>query len=126
MELSNYLAEIWGISITVVCFALLIKEKHLRRLFASLETEDNLFLWGLISLVLGIAMVLSHNVWTKSWQVVITILGWISLLKGLSLLFIPELTKKWVKMMENKQWLSIALVAGVIVGLIITYLGFTA
>ena len=124
--LTNYLAEIWGISLVIVCLALLIKEKHLKRLFASMETEDNLFSWGLISFVMGVAMVLAHNVWVKNWQVAVTVLGWISLAKGLSLLFLPELTKKWVRKMENQQWLPIALVVGVFIGLVITYLGFTA
>jgi len=126
MALSNYLAEIWGISITVVCLALLIKEKHLRRLFAEIETENNMFCWGLASVVIGLAMVLAHNVWVKNWQVIVTILGWISLIKGLSLLFIPELVKSWVKKIESKQWLPFALVVGVFIGLAITYYGFTA
>jgi len=126
MELVNYLAQVWGISIAATCLAMLIKEKHLKRLFASLEAEDNLFSWGLASMVIGLAMILNYNIWSKDWKVVITIIGWISLLKGLSLLFVPELSKKWVKAMENKQWLPYLLVIGVIFGLVITYFGFTA
>jgi len=124
--LSNYLAEVWGISIVVVCLALLIKEKHLKKLFTSLETEDNLFSWGFFTFVIGIAMVLAHNVWVKNWQVVITILGWASVIKGLSLLFFPEAMKNCVKKMENNSWLPVLLVIGVFIGLAITYFGFTA
>jgi len=72
--LSNYLAEIWGISIVVVALALLIKDKHLKSLFAKIETEESLFCWGLVSFVIGLAMVLSHNIWISGWQVIITIL----------------------------------------------------
>ncbi len=124
--LSNYLAEIWGISIVVICLSLLIKERYLRRLFASVEESNNLFLWGIISFVIGIATVLAHNVWIKNWQVVVTIFGWAALLKGLSLLFFPEPAKKWVKKLENASFLPIALVIGVFIGLVITYFGFTA
>jgi uncharacterized protein YjeT (DUF2065 family) len=126
MSLVNYLAEIWGISITVVSLALLVKESHLRRLFASLETEDNLFSWGLISFVIGMVMVLNYNVWTMGWQVVITILGWASLVKGLFLLFMPEFSKKYAKKLENAPILPFALLILLIIGLAITYLGFTA
>lgn len=126
MALSNYLAEVWGISIVVISLALLVKEKHLKRLFASLETEESFFLWGFISFVIGISMVLAHNIWVQNWQVIITILGWASLIKGLLLLFSPEFMKSYAKKIENKQWLPIALVVLVFVGLIITYLGFTA
>ena len=124
--LSNYLAEIWGISMAVVCFALLIKEKHLKKLFQALETENNLFSWGLVSFVIGISTVLAHNIWVKNWQVAVTILGWVALIKGLSLLFMPEVLKNTVRKMENKQWLPILLVVGVFIGLALTYFGFTA
>ena len=126
MTLVNYLAEVWGISIVVVALALLIKENHLKRLFSAIETEENLFMWGLISFVLGVAMVLAYNVWAQGWQVIITILGWLALLKGLALLFMPEMIKNWAKKIESKQWLPIALVILIIIGLVITYLGFTA
>lgn len=125
MAISNYLAEIWGVSMIAVALALLIKEKHLKKLFSAIETEQGLFFWGVASFVIGVAQVLAHNIWVSSWQVVVTILGWIVLIKGLSFLFFPEMVKAWTKKMENKQWLPVALVAAVLVGLVITYLGFT-
>jgi len=126
MILSNYLAEVWGISLVVVSLALLIKEKHIKRLLASIEAEENFFLWGLISLVIGVAMVLAHNIWVKNWQVVITIFGWLSLIKGLSLLFLPELVKKWSKKIESAPFLPYALLVAVLIGLALTYFGFAA
>jgi len=124
--LSNYLAEIWGISIVAVSLALLIKEKHLKRLFLSLETEDNLFSWGMISFVIGLATVLAHNIWVGSWQVAVTFLGWAALIKGLLLLFTPEFMKKYAKKIENQSWLPIVLVLMVFAGLALTYFAFTA
>ena len=124
--LSNYLAEVWGISLVIIPLALLVNQKYLKRLFAEVENEATMFFWGMVSLVIGIAMVLAHNVWVQNWQVIITILAWLALLKGLALLFLPEYMKEWAKKMENKQWLPIALVVMVFVGLVITYLGFTA
>ena len=124
--LVNYLAEIWGISIVVVCFALLIKDGHLKKFYAILETEDNFFLWGFISFIIGIAMVLSYNVWAWNWQIVITILGWAALVKGLFLLFFPETVKSFSKKINYIKWMSVWLVILLIVGLAITYLGFTS
>ena len=62
--LTNYLAEIWGISITIVCLALLMKDGHLKKFYASLETEENFFLWGFISLVIGVTMIFFRWGWT--------------------------------------------------------------
>ena len=39
MALSNYLAELWGISIVVVPLVLLIKPEYLKRLFLEIETD---------------------------------------------------------------------------------------
>jgi hypothetical protein len=124
--LSNYLAEVWGISIVVVCLALLVKDGHLKKFYASLETEDNFFLWGFISFVIGIAMILVYNVWAWNWQVIITLLGWAALVKGLFLLFLPETMKAWVKKINYQKWMPVWLVVLLIIGLVITYLGFTA
>jgi len=124
--LQNYLAEIWGISIVAISFALLIKDKHLKSLFSKIETEESLFVWGVASFVIGIAMVLSYNVWSYNWQVIITILGWIAILKGLAHLFFPEMSKQWAKKMSTASFLPYALIIMLIIGLVITYFGFTA
>jgi uncharacterized membrane protein len=127
MNLLNYLAEILGISLVIIPLALLINPKYLKRLFVEADNEITIFFMGILSLVVGLAMTLDYNIMqAQNWQVIITIIGWLALLKGLFLLFLPEYTKKWVKKMENQQWLPIALVVLVFVGLIITYLGFTA
>ena len=126
MTLSNFLAELWGISLVLLSLSLLIKEKYVKRLFAAVEEEATAFCWGMTALIIGVAMVLSHNVWVQNWQVVITIFGWLSLIKGLSLLFFPELAKEWVGKIKDKQWLPIALVVALFIGLALTYLGFTA
>jgi uncharacterized membrane protein len=124
--LSNYLAEIWGIFLVVVPLALLINQKYLKRLFAEVENEATMFFLSIVSLVIGLAMILAHNVWAKNWQVIITILGWLALIKGIAVLFLPKLVKKWVKKIENAPFLPYALMIMVLIGLVIAYLGFTA
>lgn len=127
MILSNYLAEIWGISIVVICFSLLIKPERIKKIFTEIENEASAFLWGFISFVIGITMILSHNIWVKDWQVIITLFGWISVIKGLSLLFLPNFLIKFTKKIEEKSsYIPFFLIIGVFVGLIITYFGFTA
>ena len=126
MALINYLAEVWGISIIVISFALLIKESYVKKLLASMESEGNLFISGAVSFVIGISMVLSQNIWVRNWQVIITILGWLVLVKGLAIMFFPGSIKNWIRKIDAAQFLPFALLALIIVGLVITYFGFTA
>lgn len=124
--LSNYLAEIWGISMIVVSLALLIKERHIKTIFSAILTDTGMFLSGVLSFMIGLAMVLAHNTWVNSWTTIITIIGWITLLKGVGRLFMPEKCIVMIKKLENATFLPYLLIAAVFVGLIITYLGFTA
>lgn len=124
--LVNFLAEVWGISIVIVSFALLLNEKYLKTLFAEVENNATMLFWGVVTLVIGLAMVLSYNVWDKSWQVIITIFGWLSLIKGAAILFVPESIKKWTRKIESSSYLPYALVVAIIIGLVLTYFGFTA
>jgi len=124
--LSNFLAELWGISLVLISLSLIIKDKYIKRIFSAIE-DDEMFCWGIASMVMGVAMVLSHNIWVKNWTVVITIFGWASLAKGLAMIFLPDLVKKWTKKIESSTAvLSLALLAALFVGLVLTYLGFTA
>lgn len=125
MALVNFLSLLWGISLTAVCLAMLVNEKYLKNIFDKVEQEIVLFGAGLISFVIGLAMVLSYNVWAYDWRVIVTILGWLALIKGLSLLFIPQQVKNLVIKFENATFLPYVLIVAVFIGLIITYLGFT-
>lgn len=49
-----------------------------------------LYVAGVIALAAGLAIVLGHNVWSGgALPVVVTLVGWISLIKGLLILFLP-------------------------------------
>ena len=125
LNLSNYLAELWGITFAVVSAALVIKPSRLRSLFSKVENEATMFFLGIVTLMTGLAMVLAHNVWVPDWRVVITILGWLTLIKGLDLIFLPErMMKRWPKI-ADRQW---QLIFGslFILGLALACLGFTA
>ena len=55
-----------------------------------LQSPSMMLILGVITLAAGLAMVLAHNIWSGGALVVIvTIVGWITLLKSLLLLFLP-------------------------------------
>ena len=122
----NFLAEIWGISLVVISMAVIIRPRYLTAFLAEIENEAKMFCLGVVIFVLGLAMVLTYNTWSKDWQVIITILGWISTLKGLCIIFWPEFTRKMAKMLEKASFLPYALMCMLLIGLVITYFGFTA
>ena len=125
--LVNYLAELWGYSLLIICLVLLIKPKQINKLWQAIEQDGILFLAGFLTLVLGIASVLGYNVWSKSWTVIITILGWLTLIKGAVILFLPETMKSLYSkiMSKNESLIPVALLVGVIIGCYLIYAGYT-
>jgi hypothetical protein len=66
------------------------KQATVETVTALLHDSSMIFVVGVISLAAGLAMVLAHNVWSGgALPVVVTIIGWVTLLKSLLLLFLP-------------------------------------
>jgi uncharacterized membrane protein HdeD (DUF308 family) len=45
---------------------------------------------GVMTLAAGLAIVLTHNVWSADWRVVITILGWLFIISGIVRMALPQ------------------------------------
>lgn len=126
MELSNFLANIWGLSFIVAGLSFLIYPKNIQKVIEAAENEATAFFMGIGTFVIGLAMVLSYNIWVYDWRVVITIFGWLSLIKGASLLLWPNFVINYSKRVGEARWLSYALVVMVLLGCVLIYFGFTA
>jgi hypothetical protein len=88
----------------------------------SFERSQGLtFTSGFFTLVFGMVLVTFHNLWVKNWIVLITIVGWMALLKGIMLIMFPKAISHFKGMYKNiKVWGIIMLVLGLLFG----YFGF--
>jgi hypothetical protein len=48
-----------------------------------------IFVTGALALVAGLAVVNAHNLWVPDWRVIVTILGWLFILRGVMNLVFP-------------------------------------
>jgi hypothetical protein len=48
-----------------------------------------IFLTGILTLLAGVAIVNVHNVWVPDWRVIVTVLGWLLVLRGIMLIIFP-------------------------------------
>ncbi len=95
---------------------------------AMVQNAPVMYVAGIIALAVGLAMVLGHNVWSGGvLPVVITLIGWLSLIKGLFILFVPYSAVQGSVLGEHYQ-ARFYLNAGItlILGAYLTYAGFTA
>lgn len=125
MELSLFLAKVMGLYLAIVSLAVLLRRKELRQLVAAFA-EDNLFIFfsGGVILILGLLVVVSHNVWEADWRGVITFLGWLTVAKGAIRLFFPEFAKNSSRKVVASTWYWPIVGLSFLVGLWLASIGF--
>jgi hypothetical protein len=83
MQTSAFLAKLIGPIALAIGLALAFNAPVYRAMAEQfLASHALIFLAGLLTLSAGIAIVLTHNVWTADWRVLITILGWLFVIAG--------------------------------------------
>ena len=86
-----------------------------------------MFVLGAITLVAGLAMVLAHNIWSGgALVVVVTLVGWVTLIKGLSFLFLsPEGEAEFfLRQLHYQQFFYMYAAISLVLGICLTYGGF--
>jgi hypothetical protein len=83
-------------------------------------------LCGIFALSVGLAILLVHNVWSGgSLSIIVTVLGWLSLLKGLVLLFLSQAAlAAYVQAIYYEKWYYAYAVVTLAIGVYLTYGGF--
>jgi len=85
-----FLARLIGLySILVALSMITHKQATVVMVTALVRNPPGLFIVGVITLGVGLAMVLGHNVWSGgALAVIVTLIGWLALIKGLLFLFL--------------------------------------
>lgn len=128
MDVSIFLARALGLYLVIVCFAFFFRYQQIQAIYEEMFVQKTYILFGaIISLIVGILLVISHPVFTADWRSLITIIAWLSLIKGVMLLYFPNYFYKY------KSWLlsNAAVYYGFIIiffliGIFLIYHGFWA
>ncbi len=125
MDVSIFLAKVIGLYFVIVSLLLLLNPERFR-LFSEkfLENEIQIFSTALFTLILGILMVVSHNVWVYDWRVFVTVIGWITLIKGILLLLSPSFFFGWAPKFYNRVNLRFFGVLYLLIGFFFCWKGF--
>jgi len=116
-------------------FALLLSLTELLHKQATVETaaalvrdRPLLFILAMLGVLAGLAIVLAHNVWSGgALPVVVTLFGWILLIRGALLLFLsPEAVAGWIDFLHFEQLFYLYAGITLVLGLYLTYAGFKA
>ncbi len=125
MDISLFLARLMGIYLIIIGLAYLLKRGMFRAVMHDYFKSPALVVTAaVLNIILGLLLVLSHNVWEWGWHGVITFFGYAVLMKGLLNLFLPEWGKKISSRLVDRNFLIYAGLISLALGLYLGYYGF--
>lgn len=122
MELSLFLAQVFGIYLVVAGALVIFRKKLMIKMLGEMDISLMIF-GGFISFILGLLVVLAHNVWT-GWPIIITLLGYLMILKGVINLFFPDWGLKWGRKLYSGAGLYYVGVIDLIIGAFLVWIAF--
>lgn len=125
MEVSLFLAKLLGIYLVIMGCAYFFRREFFRAVTSDFYNSPALIaIASVLNLVFGLLIVLNHNIWEVSWKVVITLIGTLSLLKGILNLFAPEVLRKLSIKFIEKELFVYSGVISLVLGVYLIYHGF--
>jgi hypothetical protein len=125
METSIFLAKVIGLVSVLSTMAVLIRyKKSLALEEEAVKSPGVTYLTGFATLILGVLLVVSHSVWTYDWRLVITIVGWLVLLKGIGRIFFPNTVRLLIEKKRDNRRFLLGEVVVFLTGLYLLYYGF--
>jgi len=125
-----FLSRLIGLSYILVALSMITrKQGTLELVTALLHNPSMIFIVGIMTLAAGLAMVLAHNIWSGgALAVVVTLVGWITLIKSLLFLFLPLEVEAgfFLRQLHYQQLFSLCAVVSLLLGIYLTYSGFTS
>ena len=123
-----YLSRLVGLYCLLVVLSLVIhRQATVGSIVAIYNNPAVMLALGIVTAAAGLAMVLAHNLWSGGAQtVVVTLVGWLALIKGLLFLILPagveaEILVSWLR---NPSYFYVSMVPSLLIGIYLTYGGF--
>lgn len=125
MDYSYFLGAFLGLYLIIVGIALLTRKEMFQELIKDfIKNPPIIFFSGILSLLFGLFIVLTHNAWFMSWVVLITILGYLYVIQGIIQIYLPEWIEEKVQKYFQGNTLYYIGALLTLLGLFLAYRGF--
>jgi len=126
MELTIFLSKVFGLYMLIAGIAVLFNRRHIMAgVIAIAKERFAQLVAGTIALFMGLLIVNLHNEWSTLPASLVSLVGWLGVLKGAIYLFLPE--AKLTKLMHaltERSWYTIDGVIAIVVGLYLAGFGY--
>lgn len=123
MEKAIWLAGVFGPFMAILGLWMLWYHENVAKVWTAVKNNPGLFYCNSVTnFFVGIVVLSLFNMWTWNLSVLVSLLGWVMLIRGLLGLFIPQIIVKWV--MTNGTWMRVMGIVPLIWGLLLCTLAF--
>jgi hypothetical protein len=125
METSILVAQIAAVVYLAVALGAFVSRDNFRRILNDFYGNSALiYLGGFMAVVLGFLIVHFHNHWVANWTVLITILGWLALIKGIAIIIFPLYMQRLSTSVLSNTSLRLLPYGALLLGLLFAWFGF--
>lgn len=126
MDISAFLAKLIGLYLLIISVLCLFRRRQVEGACKEMAASKGLLAVSAeISLIFGLVIAIDHSIWEYSWRGLITVVGYLMILKGIIRFAFPNHAKKWCTRCADKgHWLCLIIM--IVIGLYLTYMGFSA
>lgn len=126
MDSSLFFAKLYGLCLVIVGLGLMFNLKTYQKMIADFFKNAALvYLGGILALLIGLIVVINHNLWVADWRAVITVLGWAGFIKGVWLIVFPRTIAAFTEVYQRKTGLLVAHAVLVLaLGLFLAFKGY--
>ncbi|MDD7888034.1 hypothetical protein [Flavivirga sp. 57AJ16] len=123
METTNKIGKIVAAYLIVTGVGFLTSSEYYSQMISHQGTDPVLInLSGMVHFFIGMTILVNHFLWKNALQIIVTLLGFMFLMKGLFLIMLPEPTLQSSDNPAQVPWImSIGFIIG---GLVIGYMAF--
>jgi len=123
MNNSIVIAQILGIFFAVVGVSMALNKKTvMAAMEEAVQNRGYLWLWGFLAVATGAIILPLNNVWTSGLPLLITILGWLALIKGVFIFVFPDVAVSMYRKFNSSGVLVFCGLVALILGLVLLYM----
>ena len=123
---TRHFARVLGPFLAIVAIVAVIRMRDMPQLLSEF-TASSVWPWvtGTFVLLGGVAIVASHQIWRGPAAIIVSVLGWLLVVRGIVLLAFPDVLASVADRIIDLEgaWIPILVVMAVI-GLYLTYIGW--
>jgi hypothetical protein len=126
MELTIYLAKVFGIALIIMGAAIMARRRYFVPVFGAFAEERLLrTVTAFIELIGALFLIIGHNVWSPLPAAIITLFGWIALIESVCYMLLPDETVDGlIKSVNKPAWYIGGGVISILIGIYLAGFGF--